>query len=175
MVEISDFRFGEVLDEKYKHLIGKGMMRDSALIGGFLTAIRNFSRETSDTSLEYQPVFNSQTDYSTIVDDNEIHRRILEGTNYFMAFVSSRGTIEISDVLSSVNSIFQEEYGEMVEKFDGAISPFRPFEEVGVNFLHNEIRELQKKLKEEELVLGQFEGHLKEVQEKIGIKPKKLG
>lgn len=173
MVEISDFRFGEVLDEKYKHLIGKGMMRDSALIGGFLTAIRNFSRETSDTSLEYQPVFNSQTDYSTVVDDNEIHRRILEGTNYFMAFVSSRGTIEISDVLSSVNTLFQEEYGEMVEKFNGAISPFRPFEETVVDFLHNEIRELQKKLKEEQLLLGQFEGHLKEVQEKIGIKPKK--
>ncbi len=173
MIEISDFRFGEVLDEKYKHLIGKGMMRDSALIGGFLTAIRNFSRETSDTSLEYQPVFNSQTDYSTIVDDNEIHRRILEGTNYFMAFVSSRGTIEISDVLSSVNTLFQEEYGEMVEKFSGAVSPFRPFEEKVVEFLHNEIRELQKKLKEEELLLGQFEGHLKEVQEKIGIKPKK--
>ncbi|TFG25176.1 MAG: hypothetical protein EU529_01965 [Promethearchaeota archaeon] len=173
MVEISDFRFGEVLDEKYKHFIGKGMMRDSALIGGFLTAIRNFSRETSGTSLEYQPVFNSQTDYSTVVDDNEIHRRILEGTDYFMAFVSSRGTIEISDVLSSVNSIFQEEYGEMVEKFDGAISPFRPFEEMVVDFLHNEIRELQKKLKEEELILGQFEGHLKEVQEKIGFKPKK--
>ncbi len=173
MIEISDFRFGEVLDEKYKHLIGKGMMRDSALIGGFLTAIRNFSRETSDTSLEYQPVFNSQTDYSTIVDDNEIHRRILEGTNYFMAFVSSRGTIEISDVLSSVNTLFQEEYGEMVEKFNGAVSPFRPFEETVVEFLHNEIRELQKKFKEEELLLGQFEGHLKEVQEKIGIKPKK--
>ncbi|MFX1297959.1 MAG: hypothetical protein ACFFD2_24310 [Promethearchaeota archaeon] len=174
MVEISDFRFGEVLDEEHKNLIGKGMMRDSALIGGFLTAIRNFSRETSGTSLEYQPVFNSQTDYSTIVDDNEIHRRILEGTNYFMAFVSSRGTIEISDVLSSVNTLFQEEYGEMVEKFAGAISPFRPFEEMVLDFLHNEIRELQKKLKEEELLLGQFEGHLKEVQEKIGIKPKKL-
>ncbi|MFX1237373.1 MAG: hypothetical protein ACFE8P_06585 [Promethearchaeota archaeon] len=174
MIEIVDFKFEDVIGEDQKELIGKGTIRDSALIGGFLTAIRNFSRETSGTSLEYQPVFNSQTDYSTIVDDNEIHRRILEGTQYFMAFVSSRGTIEISDVLSSVNSIFQDVYGEAVEKFDGAISPFKPYEKEVVNYLHNEIRALQKKLSEEHLVLEKFDNHLKEVQEKIGIKPKKV-
>ena len=174
MIEIVDFKFEKVIGEEQKQLIGKGTIRDSALIGGFLTAIRNFSRETSGTSLEYQPVFNSQTDYSTVVDDEEIHRRILEGTKYFMAFVSSRGTIEISDVLSSVNSIFQDGYGEAVEKFDGAISPFRPFEEEAVNYLHNEIINLQKKLSEERLLFERFERHLKEVQEKIGIKPKKL-
>ncbi|MFX0139262.1 MAG: hypothetical protein ACFFDN_36815, partial [Candidatus Hodarchaeota archaeon] len=57
MIEIVDFKFEEVIGEEQKELIGKGTIRDSALIGGFLTAIRNFSRETSGTSLEYQPVF----------------------------------------------------------------------------------------------------------------------
>jgi hypothetical protein len=174
IVEIADFKFENVIDEEQKELIGKGMLRDSALIGGFLTAIRNFSRETSGTSLESQPVFNSQTDYSTIVNDNEIHRRILEGSHYFMAFVSSRGTMEISDVLSFINSKFELAYGEAVKKFEGAISPFRPFEEVVVEYLHEEIKALQKKLIEERLVLEQHERHLREVQEKIGIKPKKL-
>ncbi|MFX0189063.1 MAG: hypothetical protein ACFE8A_15165 [Candidatus Hodarchaeota archaeon] len=174
LVEIADFKFEDVIGEEQKELIGKGMLRDSALIGGFLTAIRNFSRETSGTSLEYQPVFNSQTDYSTIVNDNEVHRRILEGTHYFMAFVSSRGTMEISDVLSFINSKFELAYGEAVKNFEGAISPFRSFEEIVVEYLHEEIKALQKKLIEERLELEQHERHLREVQEKIGIKPKKL-
>ena len=173
MVEITDFRFEEVLGDKHKHLIGKGVLRDSALIGGFLTAIRNFSRETSGTSLEYQPVFNSQTDYSTTVDDNEIHRRILEGTHHFMAFVSSRGTMEISDILAAVNSIFQENYGDIVNRFAGAISPFKEYESEVISYMHNQIRELQKKISEVQSLLENYNRHLREVQNKIGIKPKK--
>ena len=159
--------------EEHKDLIGKGVIRDSALIGGFLTAIRNFSRETSGTSFEYQPVFNSQTDYSTVVDNNEIHRRILEGTHHFMAFVSSRSTIEISDVLTAVNSIFQENYGDIVKRFDGAVSPFKSYIPEVILYLHNQIRELQKKLSEEQLLLEHYNRHLRDVQDKIGIKPKK--
>ena len=173
MVEIADFRFEEVLGEKYKDLIGRGVLRDSALIGGFLTAIRNFSRETSGTSMEYQPVFNSQTDYSTIVDNDEIHRRILEGTHHFMAFVSSRGTMEISDIVGAVNSIFQDNYGDIVKRFDGAISPFKSYESEVISYLHNQIRELQNKFSEEQMLLEHFNRHLREVQDKIGIKPKK--
>ena len=173
MVEIADFRFEKVLGEDYKDLIGKGVLRDSALIGGFLTAIRNFSRETTGTSLENQPVFNSQTDYSTIVDDNEIHRRILEGTHHFMAFVSSRGTMEISDILAAVNSIFQENYGDIVKRFEGAIRPFKNYESEVISYLHNQIRDLQKKISEEQSLLENYNRHLREVQDKIGIKPKK--
>jgi hypothetical protein len=173
IIEINDFKFEDILGEEHKHLIGKETLRDNALIGGFLTAIRNFSRETSGTSMEYQPVFNSQTDYSTIVNNEEIHRRILEGTNYFMAFVSSRGTMEISDTVTSFNSQFEEKYGEEVKRFVGAISPFKRFVEEGVAFLHYEIRELKQKLREETLLLESCNRHLRAVQTKIGIKPKK--
>jgi hypothetical protein len=173
IIEINDFRFEEVLGEEHKHLIGKGTLRDSALIGGFLTAIRNFAKETSGTSLENQPVFNSQTDYSTIVDNEEIHRRILEGSSYFMAFVSSRGTMEISDTVTSFNSNFEEKYGEEVKRFVGAISPFKRFIEEGVAYLHYEIRKLQEKQIEEELLLNNYNKHLRSVQDQIGIKPKK--
>ena len=170
MVEITEFKFKEVLGESFEELIDKGIVRDSALIGGFLTAIRNFSRETSGTSHEYQPIFNSETDYSTIVDDKEVHRRILEGTEYFMAFISSSGTMEISEILSSVNSKFRDGYGEEAKAFLGRISVFKPYKEEVVSYLHDEIRDLQKKLTDERLLLNQYQGHLRQVQEKIGIK-----
>ena len=170
MVEITEFKFKEVLGESFEELIDKGIIRDSALIGGFLTAIRNFSRETSGTSHEYQPVFNSETDYSTIVDDKEVHRRILEGTDYFMAFISSSGTMEISEILSSVNSKFRDGYGEEAKAFLGRISVFNPYKEEVVSYLHDEIRDLQKKLMDERLLSEQYKGHLRQVQEKIGIK-----
>ena len=173
MVEIDGFRFKEVLGEDYEEIVDKGLIRDSALIGGFLTAIRNFSRETSGTLHEYQPIFNSQTDYSTVINDNEVHRRILEGTDYFMAFISSTGTLEISDVLSSVNSKFHDGYSEAVKSFMGKITVFFPFKEEVVSYLHNDIRELQKKLEDEKLMLEHYQRHLKQVQEKIGIKKNK--
>ena len=170
MVEITEFRFEEVLGESFEGLKDKGIVRDSALIGGFLTAIRNFSRETSGTSHEYQPVFNSETDYSTIVNDEEVHRRILEGTDYFMAFISSSGTMEISEILSTVNSKFRDGYGDEAKAFLGRISVFKPYKEEVVAYLHDEIRDLQKRLMDERLLLNQYQGHLRQVQEKIGIK-----
>ncbi len=173
MVEITEFRFSEVLGEEFKVFVEEGMIRDSALIGGFLTAIRNFSRETSGESHEYQPIFNSQTDYSTIVNEKEVHRRILEGTGYFMAFISARGTMEISEVLSAVNSKFHEGYGDAAKEFLGKITVFNPFKEEVVRYLHNEIRELQKKLEDEILLRQHYESHLKKVQDKIGIKKNK--
>ena len=170
MVEITEFRFEEVLGDSFEVVIDKGIVRDSALIGGFLTAIRNFSRETSGTSHEYQPIFNSETDYSTIVNDKEVHRRILEGTDYFMAFISSGGTMEISEILSTVNSKFRDGYGVEAKAFLGRISVFKPYKEEVVSYLHDEIRDLQKKLTDERLLLNQYQGHLRQVQEKIGIK-----
>ena len=170
MVEIDDFRFKDVLGVDFEEFIDKSIVKDSALIGGFLTAIRNFSQETSGTSLEYQPLFNSHTDYSTIVNDREVHRRILEGTSYFMAFISTRSTMEITDVLSIVNAKFRDGYGEAAKEFTGKITVFEPFKEEVVSYLHNEIRELQKKLEEQKLLLEHYERHLKQVQEKIGIK-----
>ena len=142
----------------------------SALIKRFLTAIRNFSRETAGESHEYQPIFNSQTDYSTIANDKEVHRRILEGSSYFMAFISARGTMEISEVLSAVNSKFHDGYGEAAKEFLGKVTVFNPYKEEVATYLQNEIRELQKKLEEEILLRQHYERHLKQVQEKIGIK-----
>jgi hypothetical protein len=173
MVEITEFRFNEVLGEEFKVFVEEGMIRDSALIGGFLTAIRNFSRETSGESHEYQPIFNSQTDYSTIVNDKEVHRRILEGTSYFMAFISARGTMEISEVLSTVNSKFHEGYEEAAKEFLGKVTVFDPFKEEVVTYLHNEIRDLQKQLEEQILLRQHYEKHLKQVSDKIGIKKNK--
>jgi hypothetical protein len=170
MVEISDFRFKDVLGDKYQEYIVSDTIRDSALIGGFLTAIRNFSRETSGTIQESMPIFNSQTDYSTIVNDKEVHRRILEGADYFMAFMSSRETMKISDVLTAVNSKFRDGYEDHVKEFVGKVVIFKPFEEEVVNYLHNELRELEKRLKDEIMLLEHYNKHLKEVQEKIGIK-----
>ncbi|MHA1256233.1 MAG: hypothetical protein ACTSPS_11600, partial [Promethearchaeota archaeon] len=172
MVEITDFMFDKVLSQEYQHLAEEGVIRDSALIGGFLTAIRNFSRETSDIS-EHQAIFNSQTDYSTVVNDKEIHRRILEGSNYFMAFISARGTTEISDVLGAINSIFNDDYGEAVKSFLGRITVFDPFKVESVAYLHNMIMEMQKKLEDEKLMLEHYQRHLKQVQDKIGIKKNK--
>ncbi|MFX1337410.1 MAG: hypothetical protein ACFFDK_02245 [Promethearchaeota archaeon] len=173
MVEVTDFRFNEVLGNEFKIFVEEGMIRDSALIGGFLTAIRNFARETSGTSHEYQPIFNSQTDYSTVVNDKEVHRRILEGTSYFMAFISARGTMEISEVLEAVNSKFNEEYGEAAKEFLGKVTVFDPFKKDVVTYLHSEIRELQKRLEDEILLRQHYERHLKQVQDKIGIKKNK--
>ena len=173
MVEITDFMFDKVLSQEYQQLAEEGVIRDSALIGGFLTAIRNFSRETSDVESEHQAVFNSQTDYSTVVNDKEVHRRILEGSNYFMAFISARGTTEISDVLGAINSIFNDDYGEAVKSFLGRISVFDPFKVESVAYLHNMIMEMQKKLEDEKLMLEHYQRHLKQVQDKIGIKKNK--
>jgi len=173
MVEITDFMFDKVLSKEYQQLAEEGVIRDSALIGGFLTAIRNFSRETSGIESEHQAIFNSQTDYSTIVNDKQIHRRILEGTNYFMAFISARGTTEISDVLGAINSIFNDDYGEAVKSFLGRITVFDPFKVESVAYLHNMIIEMQKKLEDEKLMLEHYQRHLKQVQDKIGIKKNK--
>ncbi len=172
MVEITDFMFDKVLSKEYQQLAEEGVIRDSALIGGFLTAIRNFSRETSDIS-EHQAIFNSQTDYSTIVNDKEVHRRILEGSNYFMAFISAKETTEIMDVLGAINSIFNDDYGEAVKSFLGRISVFDPFKIESVAYLHNIIIEMQKKLEDEKLMLEHYQRHLKQVQDKIGIKKNK--
>jgi len=174
MVEIDKFYFEKVLGEDRLDLIGKGELRDSALIGGFLTAIRSFSRETSGTSMASQPIFNSETDYSTVVDNMEIHRRILEGTNYFMAFVSTKPTSAISDVLTGINSLFEDNYGEAAKKFVGSVSEFIPFRDEVPKYLHEEIRKLQKELTDQQMLLEHYGRHLNQVQDKIGIKPKKL-
>ncbi|MFX1259341.1 MAG: hypothetical protein ACFFAN_15915 [Promethearchaeota archaeon] len=173
MVEITDFKFKEVLGDDYNEFIGKDIIIDSALIGGFLTAIRNFSRETSGTLQEYQSIFNSQTDYTTIINDQEVHRRILEGTDYFMGFISTKGTIEISNILSTINSKFRDGYGKAVKTYKGRITIFEPFKNEVISFLHNEIRNLQNKLSETRSVLNYYDSHLNQVQEKIGIKPHK--
>ncbi|HEY0090279.1 MAG TPA: hypothetical protein VGB37_15630, partial [Candidatus Lokiarchaeia archaeon] len=174
MVEIDKFYFEKILGKDQLDLIGKGEFRDSALIGGFLTAIRSFSRETSGTPMSSQPIFNSETDYSTVVDNMEIHRRILEGTNYFMAFVSTKPTSVISDVLTGINSLFETNYGETSKKFVGSVAEFIPFRDEVPKYLHEEIRKFQKELKDQQMLLEHYGRHLNQVQDKIGIKPKKI-
>ncbi len=172
MVEIDDFKFEEVFGVENKAIIGKGIIRDSALIGGFLSAIRDFSRETSGISKEYQPIFSSEIDYTTIIDDNEIHRRILEGAGYFMGFVSARETNEISDVLSEVNSKFHDNYKEEITTFKGRVTVFTPFKDDIVSYLHIKIRELQEGLEKAHSVLENYEQNLNEILEKIRVRSK---
>ena len=75
--------------------------------------------------------------------------------------------------MSSINSKFHGGYSEAVKSFMGKITVFFPFKEEVVSYLHNEIRELQKKLEDEKLMLEHYQRHLKQVQEKIGIKKNK--
>lgn len=90
-----------------------------------------------------------------------------------MAFISARGTTELSAVLGAINSIFNDDYGEAVKSFLGRISVFDPFKVESVAYLHNMIIEMQKKLEDEKLMLEHYQRHLKQVQDKIGIKKNK--
>jgi len=172
IVEITDFRFGEVLHGEEEQLIGKGAIRDGALISGFLTAIRNFGKETSSTGVQ-QPIFNSQTDYSTIINDQEIHRRILEGNHYFMAVISAKETSDISDVLTTINGLFSKGYTDKVIGFKGNVDIFRPFTEEVIAYLHEEINNIRANIETENQILQKLQKELNEVQNKIGIKDKK--